>query len=83
MLQTLEAQLARYRSLITECFKQHPDHALFTSLPGAGPKLAPRLLGELVALKPLADTPQALQCLAGKMCIRDRFCARRGERRWC
>lgn len=65
MLQTLDAQLARYRSLITECFKQHPDHALFTSLPGAGPKLAPRLLGELIALKPLADTPQALQCLAG------------------
>ena len=65
MLQTLEAQLARYRALITECFKQHPDHALFASLPGAGPKLAPRLLGELVALKPLADTPQALQCLAG------------------
>ena len=65
MLQTLEAQLARYRALITECFKQHPDHALFASLPGAGPKLAPRLLGELIALKPLADTPQALQCLAG------------------
>jgi transposase len=65
ILQTLEAQLARYRALITECFKQHPDHALFASLPGAGPKLAPRLLGELAALKPLADTPQALQCLAG------------------
>jgi transposase len=65
MLQTLEAQLARYRALITECFKQHPDHTLFASLPGAGPKLAPRLLGELIALKPLADTPQALQCLAG------------------
>jgi transposase len=48
MLQTLEAQLARYRALITECFKQHPDHALFASLPGAGPKLAPRLLGELM-----------------------------------
>jgi transposase len=65
ILQTLEAHLARYRSLITECFKQHPDQALFTSLPGAGPKLAPRLLGELIALKPLADIPQALQCLAG------------------
>ena len=65
LLQTLEAQLTRYRALITECFKQHPDHALFASLPGAGPKLAPRLLGELVALKPLADIPQALQCLAG------------------
>jgi transposase len=65
MLQTLEAKLTRYRALITECFQQHPDHALFASLPGAGPKLAPRLLGELVALKPLADAPQALQCLAG------------------
>jgi transposase len=65
MLQTLEAQLTRYRALITECFKQHPDHALFASLPGAGPKLAPRLLGELIALKALADVPQALQCLAG------------------
>jgi transposase len=65
MLQTLEKQLARYRMLITERFKQHPDHPLFASLPGAGPKLAPRLLGELIALKPLADVPQALQCLAG------------------
>jgi len=65
LLQTLEAQLARFRSLISECFKKHPDHALFASLPGAGPKLAPRLLGELIALKPLADAPQALQCLAG------------------
>jgi transposase len=65
ILQTVEAQLARYRALITERFKQHPDHALFASLPGAGPKLAPRLLGELIALKPLADMPQALQCLAG------------------
>lgn len=65
LLQTLEGQLIRYRALINECFKQHPDHALFASLPGAGPKLAPRLLGELIALKALADMPQALQCLAG------------------
>src|SRR5208283_5641788 len=35
ILQTLEAQLARYRALITERFKQHPDHGLFASLPGA------------------------------------------------
>ena len=65
MLQTLEAQLAGSPlPLITDYFQQHPDHALFASLPGAGPKLAPRLLGELAALKPLAETPQALQCLA-------------------
>jgi len=65
LLQTLEVQLVRFRSLISQCFKKHPDHALFASLPGAGPKLASRLLGELIALKPLADAPQALQCLAG------------------
>jgi len=65
LLQTLERQLTCFRLQITECFKKHPDYAVFHSLPGAGPKLAPRLLGELVALKPLADMPQALQCLAG------------------
>jgi hypothetical protein len=37
ILQTLEAQLAGYRALITDCFKQHPDHALFASLPGQAP----------------------------------------------
>ncbi len=65
LLQILEQQLAGYRLLITECFKQHPDYHVFASLPGAGPKLAPRLLAELVALQPLADQPQVLQCLAG------------------
>ena len=65
LLHTLDCQLARYRTLITECFRQHPDRAVFASLPGAGEKLAPRLLAELVALQPLAAEPQALQCLAG------------------
>ena len=45
MLQTLEAQLARYRALITECFKQHPDHVLFTSLPGAGRETGSAIVG--------------------------------------
>jgi len=65
MLCTLERQLARYRTLIEECFQAHPAHGLFESLPGAGPKLAPRLLGELLAVQPLAEQPQVLQCLAG------------------
>jgi transposase len=65
MLHTLERQLARYRTLIEERFQQHPDHAIFASLPGAGPKMAPRLLSELLALRSLAEHPQALQCLAG------------------
>ena len=65
LLQTLQQQLGHYRTSILECFEQHPDHTLFASLPGSGPKLAPRLLSELVALAPLAEEPQVLQCLAG------------------
>jgi len=47
LLQTLEEQLAAYRARIEELFGRHPDHDLFGSLPGAGSKLAPRLLAEL------------------------------------
>jgi transposase len=49
LLQTLEHQLEVYRARIRELFNKHPDHELFGSLPGAGSKLAPRLLVELAA----------------------------------
>jgi len=49
LLQTLEQQLVTYRARIEALFGQHPDHDLFGSLPGAGSKLAPRLLAELSA----------------------------------
>ena len=65
LLQTLEQQLAGYRSQIMECFRQHPAYQIFASLPGAGSKLAPRLLAELVALQSLADQPEVLQSVAG------------------
>lgn len=47
LLQTLQGQLAVYRARIEQLFESHPDHDLFGSLPGAGSKLAPRLLAEL------------------------------------
>jgi len=50
LLQTLEQQLQAYRARIRALFEQHPDHTLFGSLPGAGPKLAPRLLVELAGV---------------------------------
>lgn len=64
-LQTLERQLEEYRQAIEELFGRHPDHDLFGSLPGAGSKLAPRLMSELGADRQRFDTPQSLQCLAG------------------
>ena len=65
VLQTLAVQLKRYRQRIDETFRQHPDHELFGSLPGVGPKLGPRLLGELGDDRGRFDAPQALQCYAG------------------
>lgn len=64
-LRTLEAQLKEYRRLINERFAQHPDHGIFDSLPGAGEKIAPRLLSECGDDRDRFDSPQAMQCLAG------------------
>jgi hypothetical protein len=42
ILFAVETQLGIYGKRIEELFSWHPDHDLFGSLPGAGPKLAPR-----------------------------------------
>ena len=60
-LRLLEAQLEEYRNQIEQLFAQHPDHDLFGSLPGAGPKLAPRLLAELGDDRGRFESAQALQ----------------------
>jgi transposase len=64
-LRTLQTQLDEYRKCIEELFAKHPDHDLFGSLPGAGPKLAPRLLAELGTIREVFEDPEALQCYAG------------------
>jgi transposase len=65
MLFAIEKQLGLYRQRIEELFAHHPDHELFGSLPGAGPKIAPRLLSEIGDDRQRFDEVQALQCLAG------------------
>lgn len=65
LLLTLETQLREYRRQIQDRFDKHPDHALFGSLPGAGPKLAPRLLSELGADRSRFSSAEVLQCYAG------------------
>jgi transposase len=64
-LRVLQQQLDEYRRKIADLFNRHPDHDLFGSLPGAGEKLAPRLLAELGDDRSRFDSPQALQCYAG------------------
>ena len=70
LLQALERQLAEYRARIEALFAQHPDHDLFGSLPGAGTKLAPRLLSELGADRNRFADANGLQCLAGSAPVR-------------
>ena len=65
MLRTLNQQLAVYRERIEALFAQHPDHDVFGSLPGIGPKLGPRLLAELGSDRNRFDSAQSLQCFAG------------------
>jgi transposase len=64
-LRTLQGQLDEYRARINELFGRHPDRDLFGSLPGAGQKLAPRLLAELGADREVFENPEALQRYAG------------------
>ena len=65
LLQALDDQLEEYRKEIRRLFDQHPDHDLFGSLPGAGDKLAPRLLSEMGSDRSLFENAQALQCYVG------------------
>jgi Transposase IS116/IS110/IS902 family len=65
ILRTLQSQSEASRAEIEKLFAKHPDHHLFGSLPGAGPKIAPRLLGEIGSERARFDDPSALQALAG------------------
>lgn len=70
-LRTLQQQLEEYRKQITERFGRHPDHDMFGSLPGAGEKLAPRLLAELGDDRGRFDSAAGLQCYAGTAPVND------------
>ena len=64
-LRALETQLDEYRQRIAGLFADHPDSGTFGSLPGAGAKLAPRLLSEIGSDRHLFPEPSGLQCLGG------------------
>lgn len=65
VLKAVEAQIDQYRDRIETLFATHPDHAIFASLPGAGPKIGPRLLCEMGTQRERFASAQALQCYAG------------------
>jgi transposase len=65
LLLTLVQQKEARLHAIGDLFTAHPDHAIFTSLPGAGRILAPKLLVMFGDQRDRFPTPQAIRCLAG------------------
>jgi transposase len=70
LLRTLQQQLLEYRQQIEVLFKDHPDHDLFGSLPGAKKVLAPRLLAAIGSDPQRYGTHNVLQCYAGTAPVR-------------
>jgi transposase len=64
-LKALQKQLDEYRDRIEKLFESHPDSGCFGSLPGAGQKLAPRLLSEFGSNREVFPSAQSIQCYAG------------------
>ena len=65
LLVTLQGQLDEYRHQIRLAFREHPDHDIFGSLPGAKDFLAPRLLAEIGSVREEYPDPEALMCQGG------------------
>lgn len=64
-LQLLTRAVAQYDQHIATVFAEHPDHALFATLPGAGPVLGPRLLAAIGAQRDRYASAAALQRFTG------------------
>lgn len=64
-LATVVDAIATYDQEIERLFLTHPDADLFTSLPGAGKRLAPRLLAEWGDDRARYQDASSLQALAG------------------
>jgi transposase len=64
-LRPLLASIAQMEKQIAELFSQHADYELFSSFPGAGPVLAPRLLAALGADRERFADASEVQQLSG------------------
>jgi len=65
MLATLRAQIAMFDRRIAELVADHPDGALFRSLPGAGGALVPRLIVAFGTQRERYQSAYEMQCYSG------------------
>ncbi len=80
-LQALHEHIRAYEQAIDQLFAQHPDAPLFASLPGAGRRLAPRLLAEWGEDRARYASAASVQAVAGTAPVLYQSGAFRGVRR--
>src|SRR4051794_23627168 len=64
-LETLRQPIAEHDKKITELAESHPDYGIFSSFPGAGTAMAPRLIAAFGTQRDRYATASAIQCYAG------------------
>jgi hypothetical protein len=64
-METLRESIAEHDQRIAELAEAHPDYGIFSSLPGAGPAMAPRLMAAFGTQRERYPTASAIQCYAG------------------
>jgi hypothetical protein len=64
-LEALRSAIAEYDRRIAECFQQQRDATLFSSFPGAGPQLAPRLSVAFGSDRSRYAAAEEIQCYSG------------------
>jgi Transposase IS116/IS110/IS902 family/Transposase len=85
-LQLLLEQIAAYDAAVTALFEVHADRDLFASLPGAGKRLAPRLLAEWGEDRGRYTGAPSVQALAGTcpvLCQSGQYARARHRRACC
>ena len=65
VLQQIRGAIASYDAQIDKLAREHPDFAIFDSLPGAGAALAPRLIAALGTKRDRYRTAYEIQCYSG------------------
>ena len=64
-LEILRESIAEHDKTIAELAQSHPDYGIFSSLPGAGPAMTPRLIAAFGTQRDRYATASALRCYAG------------------
>jgi transposase len=77
-IDALRVAILEHDKKIADLAQAHPDYGIFSSLPGAGPAMAPRLIAAFGTQRDRYATAAAIQCYAGIAPVTESS----GKQRW-